>query len=137
MVAKKGRTLLIEVHSHDGAAAPPSAALHAELRGAAERSGAATGPGAIHARHYSREARLCTIRTSVSASRAVRTAIGTIRYVGQWPVRLTVVRTFGSERLARRELASRLEAAQRRLEDPEAQKPLRELLAALAELQKA
>ena len=58
MVATKGRTLLIEVHSLDASGPPPSAALHAEIRAAVQRADAASGDNAVQSRMYSREARL-------------------------------------------------------------------------------
>lgn len=110
MVARKERTLIIQVQSLDGSAAPPSGPLHEELRDVAKRSGALDDPAALKSRFYSREARLCVVLTSLKTSRAVRTAIGTVRYVKDRPVKLTVVQVFGNARLARRMLAMRLEA---------------------------
>ena len=137
MVATKGRTLLIEVHSLDASGPPPSAALHAEIRAAVQRADAASGDNAVQSRMYSREARLCAVRTSHATSKAVRTAIGSIRYVQHFPVRLAVVRAFGNERLARRELAARLERAEKEARgDVAAQNALRDSLERLSELQK-
>ena len=138
MVARKERTLLIEVHSLDAAAAPPSGAIKAELREAVRRSGTETTPATLKAPYYSREARLLVVRTSLALSRAVRVAVGSIRYVKEWPVRLAVVRAYGNQRLARRGLAERLEVAMRQqASDVRAQKALRELLDQLADLQKS
>ena len=139
MVARKERTLLIEVHSLDAAAAPPpSAALHEELREAAQRSGALADGAVLQARHYSREARLCAVRTTLGASRAVSTAIKSIRFVKHSPVRLAVVRAYGNERLARRAFAARLEAAlQADGVELSTRRALREQLEKLGELQKA
>jgi hypothetical protein len=139
MVAKKERTLLIEVQSLDAEDAPPSAALHTEMRDALRRSNIASDSvPPLYARHYSRQARLCMVCTSLAAARDVRTAIRSVRYVQAYPVRLAVVRTFGNARGARREFAARCEAALRRLaDDPEAQHAVRGELKTVLELQKA
>ena len=138
MVARKERTLLVEVHSLDGKAAPPSVAIKGELREAVRRSGTESGNDVLKAPFYSREARLLVVRTSRALSRAVRVAIGSIRYVKEWPVKLTVVRAYGNQRLARRGLAERLEVAMRQqASDIHAQKAMRELLDQLTDLQKS
>ena len=137
MVARKERTLLIEVASLDAQSAPPAAALHNEMRDAMLRAHAASSAAALQPRHYCRAARLCMVRTSLDISRAVRIAIGSIRYVKHWPVKLSVVRAFGNERRARRAFAEALEAALGRTSDAEALKAIREQLSKLVELQKA
>ena len=139
MVQKKERTLLIQVTSLDKSnGPPPSAALHAEMRDVVRRSGASDEPNALQSRHYSRHARLCMVRCSHKISRDVKTAIGTIRYVQQYPVKLEVLRMYGNERLARRALAARIEIALRDLPegDLDGQKALTGLLDTLCELQK-
>ena len=165
MVATKIRVLFIEVQSLDASDAPPSAVLHTELRSAIERAGITANSdirkrkggtsgvvqlgssgkggtsgggkdGVMQQRYYSREARICAVRTSLQNSRAVRTAIQSVRYAQHYPVRLTVVRAFGNERVARRELRTRLEDARRRLDDPTARKNIDSVLARIAELQK-
>ena len=142
MVARKERTLLIDVQSLDAQSAPPNAALLSELREAVKRATNLASVGGsvppLSSRLYSREARLCAVRTSLAGSRDVRTAIGSIRYVQQWPVKLTVVRVFGNERLARREFDARCEAALWRLgEDADAQKAVRGVREKLSEMQKS
>ena len=139
MVQRKERTLLIEVQSLDETIAPPSAPLHAEIRDAVRRATNAveSEPPAVHSKFYSRDARLCAVRTVLKSSGSVRTAIKSIKYVQQWPVRLVIVRAFGNERLARREFARRLDLALQSAEGAEPQKRLRELLGTLSDLQRA
>ena len=137
MVARKERTLLIQVESLDDEPSPPSSALHNELREAIRRAGISNDP--MHPRHYSREARLCSVRIPRASTSDVSTAIKSIRYVGRWPVRLSVVRAFGNERLARRAFAARCEdvLSGSLADNPEGQRAVRELLEKLVDLQRA
>ena len=80
MVQRKERTLLVDVQSLDAEPSPPAAAaLFAELRAAVERAGG--DPSKVATRNYSREARICAVRTPLALSRMARTAIGTVKYV--------------------------------------------------------
>ena len=80
MVQRKERTLLVDVQSLDAEPSPPAAAaLFAELRAALERAGG--DPSKVATRNYSREARICAVRTPLALSRMARTAIGTVKYV--------------------------------------------------------
>ena len=139
MVQRKQRALLIDVQSLDASAAPPSAPLHTEMRDAVRRSTNAveSETAALNAIFYSREARLCMVRTSLKGSADVRAAIKSVRYVQQWPVKLVVTRTFGNERLARRDFARRLDAVLPSVEDKQAQKRIRELVNVVNDLQRA
>ena len=80
MVQRKERTLLVDVQSLDAEPSPPAAAaLFAELRAALERAGGDASK--VATRNYSREARICAVRTPLALSRMARTAIGTVKYV--------------------------------------------------------
>ena len=97
-------------------------------------------PPHLQVRHYSVHMGICLMRTPFSDSARVRAIIPTLRFVSTRPVRMTVLRVFGSATRARRDLALRLEKeewliAQRG--DTRPAKEIRTLLGQLAELQKS